>query len=211
MMKSGQMGAAAAIVGPAIFVGISLSGGWVEPGYSAYSDYVSALSLGEHGWVQIASFVIVGTSLLLFAFTVAREFADRAVSIAGPIVVAILGIGYLLSGPLVMDPPGTALGALSGHGLAHGILGAMVFILMPVACFIFLRHFGRIPAWHGLWWPTLILGCLVAVADIAFTLVTKSPNFIAISTAEGGLLQRLVIIPFMGWIALFGARLLIGT
>jgi hypothetical protein len=87
----------------------------------------------------------------------------------------------------------------------------MVFILMPVACLIFLRDFGRIPAWHGLWWPTLILGCLVAVADIAFTLVTKSPNFIAISTAEGGLLQRLVIIPFMGWIALFGARLLIGT
>jgi len=216
-MKARQAGAVAGIVGPAIFVVISLIGGWVQPGYSLLSDYVSALSLGDHGWVQIASFVIVGASLLLFAFTVAREFTERAVPLGGPIILAILGLGYLLSGPFVMDPPETPPGAFSWHGLAHSLLGATVFILMPVACFVFLRHFGRNPVWRCLWWPSLILGCVVAVADIAFAVITKSavitrnPNLIAIVAADAGLLQRLAIIPFMGWIARFGARLLVGT
>jgi hypothetical protein len=48
-MNARQAGAVAGIVGPAIFVVISLIGGWVQPGYSVLSDYVSALSLGDHG------------------------------------------------------------------------------------------------------------------------------------------------------------------
>jgi hypothetical protein len=214
-MRSRQIGAAAGIVGPAIFVAISLTGNWIQPGYSVLSDYVSALSLGDHGWVQIASFVIVGVSLLCFAFTVGREFSEEAIPLGGPIVLAVVGFGYLLSGPFVMDPPGTPPGVFSSHGLAHSLLGAMVFILMPVACFVFLRQFGRKPAWRSFWWPTLILGCLIAIADIAFTAITKSAvvtknlDLIAIVVADAGLLQRLVVIPFMGWIALFGARLLV--
>lgn len=63
-------------------------------------------------------------------------------------------------------------------------------------------------AFLRLWWPTLVLGCVVAVADIAFIVVTKSPSLLPFSTTDGGRLQRLVIIPFMIWIALFGAALL---
>jgi hypothetical protein len=216
-MRTRQIGATAGIAGPAIFVTIALIGGWIHPGYSVLSDYVSALSLGDHGWVQVASFVIVGVCLLLFAFTVVGEFHERTISLGGPIVLAVVGLGYLLSGPFVMDPPGGPPGVFSPHGLTHSVLGATVFILMPVTCFIFLHHFRRQPAWRSLWWPTLILGCVVAIADIAFAVITKSavvtknPHLVAIVAADAGLLQRLVIIPFMGWIALFGARLLAGT
>lgn len=101
---------------------ISLIGSWLQPGYSAFSNYVRALPLGEHGWVQIASFLFVGSCLLLFASTVASDFVERAMSLAGPIVVAILGLGFLFSGPIVMEPPGTPRGAVSCHGPAHSIL-----------------------------------------------------------------------------------------
>jgi hypothetical protein len=78
---------------------------------------------------------------------------------------------------------------------------------MPVVCFVFLRRFGRDPAWHTLWWLTLILGVLVALADIIFSVVTKSPNLIATTAPYAGLLQRLVIIPFMTWVAVFALSL----
>jgi Protein of unknown function (DUF998) len=78
---------------------VSLIGSWLPPGYSAFSNYVSALSLGEHGWVQIASFLFVGSCLLMFAAAVAIDFAERAMPLAGPIVVAILGSGPIPSAP----------------------------------------------------------------------------------------------------------------
>lgn len=209
-MRSYRGWAAAGIVGPLTFVVVSLVGGWIQPGYSAFSDYVSALSLGKHGWVQVSSFMILGASLLLFAATLAREFTDRGIPLGGPIVLAILGVGYLLSGPLVMDRPGASPGAMSWHGIAHGILGALVFVLMPVATIIFLPHLRRRAEWRGFWWPTLVLGCLIAIADVAFTAVTKIPRFATISATEGGLLQRLVIVPFMCWVALFAGRVLLG-
>ena len=114
-----------------------------------------------------------------------------------------------------MDPPGTPSGAFSWRGLAHGLLGAIVFTLMPVTCFIFLRQFRRDPAWLCLWRPTLVFGCFVAIADIAFVVtiktaaITHGADLTAIATADAGLLQRLVIIPFMTWTALLGARLLL--
>src|SRR5690242_10833253 len=49
IMRTRQIGAVVGMVGPAIFVAISLIGAWIQPGYSALSDYVSALSLGDHG------------------------------------------------------------------------------------------------------------------------------------------------------------------
>ncbi|MBR0859157.1 DUF998 domain-containing protein [Bradyrhizobium liaoningense] len=213
-MNARQTGAAAGITGPLVFAAISLSGGWIQPGYSVFSDYVSALSLGGRGWVQIVSFVIVGVCLLLFARAVAREFAESAIPSSGPVVLAVIGLGHLLSGPFAMDPQGTPVGVFSAHGLIHSLLGAMVFVLMPVVCFIFLRQFGRHAALRSLWWPTLVLGCAVAVADIAFaviakgSVVTRNPRLVAIMAADAGLLQRLVIIPFMSWVALFAAKLL---
>jgi hypothetical protein len=57
-------------------------------------------------------------------------------------------------------------------------------------------------------------GIIGPFADVTFAAITKgavvsrNPNLIAIVAADAGLLQRLVIIPFMGWIALFGSKLL---
>jgi hypothetical protein len=34
--------------------------GWLRPGYDPLSTYVSALSLGLHGWIQIVNFIVLG-------------------------------------------------------------------------------------------------------------------------------------------------------
>ena len=58
-MKQRQL-AWAGIIGPALFVGIFMLEGWVRPGYEPLKMYVSALSLGSRGWIQIVNFVGFG-------------------------------------------------------------------------------------------------------------------------------------------------------
>lgn len=106
-MTARRIGAWAGITGPSMFVLVFLVEGRLRPGYDPITQYVSALSLGERGWVQITNFLFVGVCLLLFAAAVARAFPQGAASRAGPLLLGIVGAGYLLSGPFVMDPPGT--------------------------------------------------------------------------------------------------------
>ncbi len=41
------------VIGSALFVAVFLLEGWIRPGYNPLAEYVSALSLGGRGWVQI--------------------------------------------------------------------------------------------------------------------------------------------------------------
>lgn len=207
-MTARSLGAWAGIAGPSVFVLVFLLEGWLRPGYDPIAQYVSALSLGERGWLQITNFLFVGVCLLAFAAAIACVFPQGAASRAGPILLRIVGAGYLFSGPLVMDPPGTSPDAMSWHGLAHSILGAIVFLLMPVVIFVYLRRFAGTPKWRWLWAPTLVLGTITAVADIVLSVATKVPDLIAVAGPWAGLLQRLVIIPFMVWVVVFASGLL---
>jgi hypothetical membrane protein len=204
----GRIGGWAGVIGPSLFVLVFLIEGWLRPGYDPAADYVSALSLGVRGWVQVTNFLIVGVCLLLFTAAVAREFPEGAASLAGPILLGIIGAGLLLSGPFVMDPAGTPPAAMTWHGLIHGILGAIVFVLMPIVCFVYLKRFGHDPRWRGLWTATLVLGTITAVADLVFTLATKMPPLVTLTAPRAGLPQRLVLIPFMVWVAAFASGLL---
>ena len=203
-----RIGGWAGVIGPSLFVLVFLVEGWLRPGYDPAADYVSALSLGARGWVQVMSFLIVGVCLLLFTAAVSREFPQGAASRAGPILLGSIGAGLLLSGPFVMDAAGTPAAAMTWHGLVHGILGAIVFVLMPIVCFVYLRRFARDASWRGLWPVTLVLGAITAVADVVFTLATKVPALVTLTAPWAGLLQRLVIIPFMVWVAVFANGLL---
>jgi hypothetical membrane protein len=203
-----RIGGWAGAIGPSLFVLVFLIEGWLRPGYDPAADYVSALSLGARGWVQVTSFMIVGVCLLLFTAAVSREFLQGAALRGGPLLLTSIGVGLLLSGPFVMDPAGTPPAAMSWHGLIHGVLGAIVFVLMPIVCFVYLKRFGRDARWRGLWPATLVLGTITAVADLVFTLATKVPALVTLTTPWAGILQRLVLIPFMAWVAVFASGLI---
>ena len=197
----------AGLLGPALFVGIFLLEGWLRPGYNPLDTYVSALSLGPRGWIQITSFLVFGALLLVFTWLVAAEFQSGKASRGGVILLAIIGIGYFASGPFVMDPMGTPLSQATFHGTLHGILGGIVFLLMPITCFVFLRRFRADPRWQSLQRWTLVLGTICAVVDILFTFVTKLPALQSIFVDWFGLIQRGVIVPFMLWVFIFALAL----
>jgi Protein of unknown function (DUF998) len=203
-----KLAAWAGILGPAIFVATFTIEGWLRAGYNPLSTYVSALSLGPRGWIQMLNFLLLGLLLLFFSFGVAAEFPSGKASRWGVILLMVMGILFLISGPFVMDPMGTPQTQVTVHGTIHGIAGAIVFLLMPISCFVFLRRFREETRWRSFQWWTLALGILVAVAVVALSITSKSPSLINIFQDWFGLIQRFIIVPFMLWVFLFALRLL---
>jgi hypothetical protein len=197
----------AGLIGPVVFVAVFLGEGSLRPGYDPLSSYVSALSLGPRGFVQVANFVFFGTCLLHFTRGVAAAMPDGPASRSGPILLATIALSYLLSGPFVMDPPGTPPYAMSWHGIAHGVLGAIVFTLMPVVCFVFLRRFARDAVWRWLQTGTLLAGLIIAAAVLLLSVVTKTAAMADTFAPWVGLIQRAAIVPFMAWVFAFALGL----
>lgn len=209
-MSSNQirLAAWAGMIAPVIFVAVFMLEGWLRPGYSPLAMYVSALSLGPRGWIQITNFLVFG--LLFFAFTrgVATEFTDGKASRGGLILLTIIAACYFFSGPFVMDPMGTPVDQSSVHGTVHGILGGIAFLLMPISIFVYLRRFRVDPKWQSIYGWTLVLGIFCAATDILFTFSSKLPSLQISFEPWFGLIQRSVIVPFMIWIFIFALTLL---
>ncbi len=200
--------ARAGMIGPALFVLIFTIEGWLRPGYDACSMFVSELALGPRGWIQICNFVLFGSLFLSFARGVAREFRSGTASTAGPVLLTILGCGFFAAGPFVMDPVSTPRQAWSAHGTMHQLLGALVFSLMPVSCFIFWRRFRVDPRWQPLRRLTLGAGIAIAVAivlmKIGFSDPAAPPGPLR---AWVGLLQRSALFFYLAWIFGFARHL----
>ena len=190
----------AGMAAPIIFVGSFLVQGLFRGDYNPLAMYISALSLGEYGWLQIASFITLGLLLLIFSFGVIRRFPTGKAARAGPVILILSALCFIFSGPFIMDPQGTPITQASAHGLVHSILGAIVFLLMPITCFIYYRRFRSDQAWKAMSSWTLIAGILISAALAVFSVISKNPDLERSFSAVLGLLQRSVIIPYMIWL-----------
>ena len=192
------------VVAPVLFVVVFTIFGFFHKDYSAVSMFVSALSLGSSGWIQIANFMVFGLLSSLFATRVAAMFSGKA-SMAGPIFLSLSALCFFLSGPFVMDPMGTAQTATSSHGTVHGVLGAVAFLLMPTACFVFYGSFSKDKSWHFFKGWTLAAAIVTSCTVVFFSVVSKDPSYIPVFSPWFGLIQRSVIVPYMAWLFAFAA------
>jgi hypothetical protein len=203
-----KLSAWAGILAPAIFVGVFSIEGALRNGYDPLKMYISALSLGNRGWIQISNFLILGFLLFIFTLGLSKEFQTGKASRGGIITLYVISALFFISGPFVMDPTETPADQMSVHGLIHGLSGGIVFTIMPIFIFIFLRRFVSDANWQSFRWWTLILGIIEALGVIVFTYVSKIPIEQNAYINYFGLFQRIALIPFMVWIFLFGIEML---
>lgn len=196
----------AGLAGPWLFVTVFTLEGWFRPNYSVTELEVSALSLGSRGWIQILSFVLTGSCFVLFSSRLTSLLKYRRASRVAGIMIGLLGVGLILSGLFVMDPPNTPRDLWTWHGWIHRICGAVVFTLFPLSCFVFWwicrpqlhwRSFGR--------W-SLLIGCLILVSISCMKVgqLQAADSFFAVRL---GLFQRVVLILYMGWLFSLAWRL----
>lgn len=203
-----SIGALAGIIATIIFVGVFLLEGKLRPGYDPMSQYVSELSLGPRGWIQIANFLITGFLLLLFAFSVRAEFKEGKASRFGWILLTISALALLVSGPFVMDPASTPRDQWSIHGILHQLIGALgFFTLAPVICFVFWRRFREDKKWQSLSPWTITVTAIILIAIILLRMVPVPPDASNGYTPYAGLIQRTVIITYMVWVFTFALKL----
>src|SRR5579859_1676744 len=95
---------AGGLVGPPLFVASILIEGATRPGYSAWSNYASQLSLSSQGWEQIVNFIVFGALMLGFAVGAGRAMPAGKGSTWAPMLLGLFGLAMVLAGIFVIDP-----------------------------------------------------------------------------------------------------------
>jgi len=153
----------AGMLGPALFTLSFMINGALSPGFNPVRMYVSELSIGPRGWIQIVSFMILGICLMLFALGLRDAIPTGKASRAAPIIFMVMAVCYFLSGPFVTDPASMFDNQLTLHGTLHGIFGAIVFSLSAAVCFVLWRRFRVDADWKPLANFTLAAGIAMVV------------------------------------------------
>lgn len=209
-----------AMVGSVLYVAVFTAKGWLQPDYNSVSMFISQLALGQWGWVQNANFIFFGSSVLLFALGAAIEFGSTRTARSGVTMLALIGVSMVGSGFFVIDPivdPASAVVKavafaprdMSFQSKFHYALGTMTFLLAPASCLCFLisNPFSVDPARRTFWWWTLALGLLMFASMILLKIAVLPPVSNPLFPWRG-VLQRVMVIPFLIWLFIFGLMML---
>jgi len=201
-------------IGPLLFIVVLLIEGATRPGYSAWHNYGSSLSLSDLGWMQIVNFLVCGLLILGFAVGLRQVLQTGRGSVWGPILIGVFSVALIVAGLFVTDPslgypPGThGSGPQTLHGIIHGVAGLTTFSSLAIASFVMARRFAGDPNWKGWAVYSIFTGVLVIVSFIAATAVSALDESGVLPGSPTGLLQRIGIIAGWVWIALLAIRLL---
>ena len=134
---------AGAVAGP-LFALLATGQVLLRDGFDLRRHPLSLLATGGPGFVQIGNFILAGLGVLCLAIAVRHIITDGIGRRWLARLVAVFGLGLVLSGVFVMDPEngfpiGTAEGpaaAMSWHGMAHIVAATVAFTGLAVACIV---------------------------------------------------------------------------
>lgn len=181
------------VLAPPVFILVFLVDGLIHPAYNPVTDFVSELSRGELGWLQIANFLVFGAAILVFAAAIRWGAPRRAGSVAGPILFGIMGAGLITSGLFVTDAHTSTESTLSGT--IHVLATLLSFVCLIIACFVFARRFrGPVRTY------SIASGIVVLILFVAAFVMGDSLGI-------AGIVQRATIVVGWAWIAVLALAL----
>jgi hypothetical protein len=203
---------AGGVVGPVLFIVVFLMEDATRPGYRPSQDMVSALSLSNQGWEQIANFLICGVCLLIFAFGLQQTSRTGIGRVWGPVLMGIFGLSLIIAGIFSTDPaagyPPGASAVQTLHGTIHGLNAPIAFGSLTAAIFVLGRRFLHDRASRTWGWYSLVTGIVLVLSFIASLTLAALAKSGALPSAPAGFLERVAIIVGWAWVALVALRLL---
>jgi hypothetical membrane protein len=106
-----------AMLGPPLFLAITVVAGLLKPGYDIAQQSVSDLAVGQYGWIQTANFVLLGVAVAAYALT------------RRSLLFAVAGAGLVASAAFEGDLAGAAV---TSHGTVHNMLFLVIFLALIV-------------------------------------------------------------------------------
>jgi hypothetical protein len=132
------------VAGTALFPIIYGIEGATRPGYDAWRQTISALSLGPGGWIQQLNFALCGVSVLWMAFVWRKILAGGVCATWYPIMRGIEGMGLIAIAIFTRDP-------------LHTVFLVVIVNAMTIGLFVIARRFWRNPHWRG--WVAFTVAC----------------------------------------------------
>ncbi|HUD02452.1 MAG TPA: DUF998 domain-containing protein [Candidatus Paceibacterota bacterium] len=194
------------LIGP-FFIIVFLVEGMLRSGYQSLRQPVSALAIGERGWIQRANFFITGFLALAYVPGLHVALAAYGNSWWPPTLVAVFGLGLIAAGTFVTDITGLAWPSRAERtrsGILHDQASGPVFAALIAASVIFANLFAGTgdSGWA-------LYSAISAIAIVVFfALAGLGFAFKLHLNSVGGLMQRLSIIAGWMWLSLVAAHLL---
>ena len=208
----------AGIAGPVIFVATFLVDGATRANYDPVRNYVSLLSLGDRGWVQMADFIVSGVLVAAFGLGLRRVWGSSGAGRWIAWIVIAVGLALIWSGLFATDPDqgyppneqGPVPGAIqwipshpSWHALLHFMGSVVVFVGLGTAGFLTARRGTRLRGLAARAWTicSLITAAIVIGGWLSGFLAHGNSGV----PGTAGLLQRISIVAAMQWLVVTAA------
>jgi hypothetical protein len=181
------------IVVTGVFLLAVITLGAARPGYDAWHQSVSALSLGPGGWVQDVLFMVFGAALLLTVPVWRRVLAGGVGERAYPVLTMLTGLSLIAAAWWPQDPaPGydpEQLGRVlpTTTGLIHLAAAGVGAGSATAALFVMAARFAKLPGWHEWVWPTRAAAFATIVCVVVYGAWSVEPSGFA------GTFERLVV------------------
>jgi hypothetical protein len=190
-----------------LFIGTAMVEGQRRRDYSVRRQPVSALALGEAGWIQTTNFVVGGALTCLFATGLRRAHSSSAPSVA-PLVLGaglgLIGAAIWVTDPVKGYPPGVPdrMVQRTRTGVIHELCAVPVMLGIPSAAIAAaVRSAARGERrWAGY---CLASGVLSLGAFFASGAGFGGGEPFA---ARAGLFQRIGIVSAFGWMSMLALR-----
>ena len=132
------------VAGTVLFPVIYVLEGATRPGYDAWRQTISALTMGPGGWIQQLDFALCGVSVLWMAFVWRKILKGGVCATWYPIIRGIEGLGLIAIAILTQDP-------------LHTVFLVVIVNAMCFGLFVIARRFWKQPLWRG--WATFSVAC----------------------------------------------------
>jgi hypothetical protein len=138
---------AGAVAAPLFFT-VAFAQIFTRDGFDLTRHMISQLAAGEHGWIQIANFLVAGSLFIATSVGMRRTLREGPGAVWGPRLIGVFGAGLILAGVFVTDPAngypsGPALTEMTWHSAAHAGAAVAAGLALLAASLVFTRRFWK--------------------------------------------------------------------
>lgn len=194
-----RLAAMGGVIGPTVFAALVVLGGALYRGYSHAGQKISELGGegAEYAMLQNVNFVLLGVSVIGFAWALAQVFGPPY---WGPALIGVFGLSSAIANGLL--PCDAGCQGETTIGLLHNITGLIGFVAAIVGMFVLARRWRDDPNWRN--HAGFTRGAaFVASAGFVWFFATQAMDAQSLS----GIAQRTFVGALLVWIIVTAVRL----